>query len=422
MGKISLRIADLRKKRHMTQQELADNIGVSFQTISKWETGISMPDITVLPALADFFSVSTDQLLGLKPLDEETYFPEKTATKDFWNNKLEYLLRTRKSYCNNDYAGFLVSQVWKIDKPVSILDCGCGYGFLGLLLLPHLPEGSSYTGIDFAEDLISKGRTLFAQQGHDATFICKNIFEYSAENRYDLVVCQAVLRHLDDPAAFIQKMIRFAKPNGYVVCIDANREFECCGLYIDGMDYQALCEHAGLEKKLTLLLDMYGVIVKESKGYFIPYTFEHFDKKEYGRLTKAFREDCLFTKAGNGDINSDEFLSLLGYPDPIKTMQDYLNNYLTFDKDFLWFAEKNYKRYDFVLLSNDVKEWSSYLFDLYGLHKYFKECIVSGDIHMRKPESRIFSMPSNAYNVTRMNVFLLITALKTWRRRTKASE
>lgn len=145
-----------------------------------------------------------------------------------------------------------------------------------------------------------------------------------------------------------------------------------------------------MEKKLTLLLDMYGVIVKESKGYFIPYTFEHFDKKEYGRLTKAFREDCLFTKAGNGDINSDEFLSLLGYPDPIKTMQDYLNNYLTFDKNFLWFAEKNYKRYDFVLLSNDVKEWSSYLFDLYGLHKYFKECIVSGDIHMRKPESRIF--------------------------------
>lgn len=258
MGKISLRIADLRKKRHMTQQELADNIGVSFQTISKWETGISMPDITVLPALANFFSVSTDQLLGLKPLDEETYFPEKTATKDFWNNKLEYLLRTRKSYFNNDYAGFLVSQVWKIDKPVSILDCGCGYGFLGLLLLPHLPEGSSYTGIDFAEDLISKGRTLFAQQGHDATFICKNIFEYSAENRYDLVVCQAVLRHLDDPAAFIQKMIRFAKPNGYVVCIDANREFECCGLYIDGMDYQALCEHAGLEKKWQTELTMQG--------------------------------------------------------------------------------------------------------------------------------------------------------------------
>ena len=258
MSKISLRIADLRKKKRVTQQELADSIGVSFQTISKWETGINMPDITVLPLLAEYFSVSTDQLLGLKPLDGEAYIPEKTATKEFWNQKLEYLLRTRKSYWNDDYANFLISQVWKINKPVSILDCGCGYGFLGLLLLPHLPEGSTYTGIDFAEDLIQKGKSLFAQHGTEATFICKNIFEYSTENQYDLVVCQAVLRHLDNPAAFIQKMITFAKPGGYVVCIDANREFECCGLYIDGMDYQELCRHEGLEKKWRTELTMQG--------------------------------------------------------------------------------------------------------------------------------------------------------------------
>ena len=55
MSKISLRIADLRKKNKVTQQELADSIGVSFQTISKWETGINMPDITVPPLLAEYF-------------------------------------------------------------------------------------------------------------------------------------------------------------------------------------------------------------------------------------------------------------------------------------------------------------------------------------------------------------------------------
>ena len=146
-----------------------------------------------------------------------------------------------------------------------------------------------------------------------------------------------------------------------------------------------------MEKKRTLLIDMYGVIIKESKGYFIPYTFEHFDKREHDRLTKAFREEKLFTKAGNGDLSSDELLSLLGYQDPTQTMQDYLTNFLTLDQDFLWFAEQNYLRYDFVLLSNDVKEWSKYLFELYGLHKYFKERIVSGEIHMRKPDSRIFT-------------------------------
>ena len=94
MNKIVLRIADLRKKAKVTQQELAERIGVSFQTVSKWETGVNMPDITILPILSDYFKVSTDQLLGLKPLDDETYIPEKTATKEFWNQKLEYLLRT----------------------------------------------------------------------------------------------------------------------------------------------------------------------------------------------------------------------------------------------------------------------------------------------------------------------------------------
>lgn len=145
-----------------------------------------------------------------------------------------------------------------------------------------------------------------------------------------------------------------------------------------------------MKKRQILLLDMYGVIIKESKGYFIPYTFEHFDRKEHDRLTRAFREENLFTKAGNGESGSDEFLSLLGYSNPAETMRDYLTHFLTLDPEFLWFAERNYRRYDFVLLSNDVKEWSKYLFELHGLQKYFKETIVSGEIHMRKPENRIF--------------------------------
>lgn len=144
-------------------------------------------------------------------------------------------------------------------------------------------------------------------------------------------------------------------------------------------------------KKRILLLDMYGVIIKESKGYFIPYTYEHFNIEEHGRLTKALRTEDLFTKAGNGELSSDEFLSSLGYSNPIETMRDYLTYYLTLDQEFLQFAERNYKRYDFVLLSNDVKEWSEYIFELYGLQKYFKGCIVSGNVHMRKPEPQIFT-------------------------------
>ena len=84
----------------MTQQELADRVGVSFQTVSRWETGAGEPELSLLPALAEYFQVTVDQLLGLTPLEGEIYVPEKTGTEDFWNRKREYLLRTRKGYYN----------------------------------------------------------------------------------------------------------------------------------------------------------------------------------------------------------------------------------------------------------------------------------------------------------------------------------
>ena len=61
---INFRLSDLRKAKHITQGELAEFVGTSFQTISKWENGITMPDITVLPVLAAFFEVSIDELLS----------------------------------------------------------------------------------------------------------------------------------------------------------------------------------------------------------------------------------------------------------------------------------------------------------------------------------------------------------------------
>ena len=258
MAQIHLRIADLRRQKKVTQQELADRVGVSYQTVSRWETGVGEPELSLLAVLAEYFQVSVDQLLGLTPLEGETYVPERTGTQDFWNQKREYLLRTRKGYYNEDYVEFLIRKVWKLEKPVSVLDCGCGYGYLGLLFLPWLAEGSSYTGIDFAEELIATGREIFRERQLEADFIQGDVFAYESRQQYDMVICQAVLRHLDNPEDFIRKMIRLAKPGGYVICIDANREFECDGLYIDGMDYQVLCRHDGLEKKWAMELEKQG--------------------------------------------------------------------------------------------------------------------------------------------------------------------
>jgi len=258
MKKINLRISELRRKKKITQQELADIVGVSFQTISKWENGNAMPDITYLPVLAEYFNVSVDQLIGMVPLSEETYIASKTGTKEFWEKKLEYLLRTRSNMWNSDYMEFLITKVWKIDKPVKVLDCGCGYGFLGLLIMPFLPKGSTYTGIDMTENLIETGQKLFAARGINGNFIRKDVYDYHAKECFDIVMCQAVLRHLDSPESFLKKMIEFAKTGAYIICIDSNREFECDGLYIDGMDYFRLCEHKGMEKHWRAELEQQG--------------------------------------------------------------------------------------------------------------------------------------------------------------------
>ena len=56
-------IAELRKKNNMTQSEVADILGVSYQAVSKWERDESLPDITLLPQIADLFHITIDQLL-----------------------------------------------------------------------------------------------------------------------------------------------------------------------------------------------------------------------------------------------------------------------------------------------------------------------------------------------------------------------
>ncbi len=62
--RFSENIKTLRKQKGLTQEELAEQLNISFQTVSKWENGVSMPDIALLPVLAECFSLSIDELLG----------------------------------------------------------------------------------------------------------------------------------------------------------------------------------------------------------------------------------------------------------------------------------------------------------------------------------------------------------------------
>lgn len=64
-SKISQKLAELRTAKGVTQEDVAQSLSVSNKTVSKWENGMSEPDLAMLVALAHYYGVSTDVLLGI---------------------------------------------------------------------------------------------------------------------------------------------------------------------------------------------------------------------------------------------------------------------------------------------------------------------------------------------------------------------
>ncbi len=64
ISKLNENIAFFRKKRGITQEELANALGVTNQAVSKWESGKCAPDIQLLPDIAEYFNISIDELFG----------------------------------------------------------------------------------------------------------------------------------------------------------------------------------------------------------------------------------------------------------------------------------------------------------------------------------------------------------------------
>lgn len=98
----------LRKKHNLTQEQLAEYLGISFQSISKWENNIALPDITFVPSIAAFFGVSIDELFNyeLKEINDKVEAIRDEAYKyrckeDFQKAK-EILLEGLKKYPNNE--------------------------------------------------------------------------------------------------------------------------------------------------------------------------------------------------------------------------------------------------------------------------------------------------------------------------------
>ena len=140
---ISENIKKLRQSKGLTQEELADQLGVSFQSVSRWENAISYPDIELIPEIAEFFEVSTDALMGVEKATVEQNRAvdlKKIRTDEFnsMDEKLEYLREMHRKYPHD--AETLIHLIYALSSYPEHAD-EMNKKIRQYLCHPHLQEG-----------------------------------------------------------------------------------------------------------------------------------------------------------------------------------------------------------------------------------------------------------------------------------------
>lgn len=156
MTDIAKNICEFRKKCGLTQRELSEKVGVSIQTVSKWEKGISLPDVNLLPVIASVFEVSIDRLFGC---DSET------ALKDIDDSYKEIadLIVSRIKFTQSKawYSESVEERRTQIDEIRKLLEENpsweAGYG-LPYTKIMYYSKDTGFVGID------DVGKTMFPDE------------------------------------------------------------------------------------------------------------------------------------------------------------------------------------------------------------------------------------------------------------------
>lgn len=154
----------------------------------------------------------------------------------YWDNQIEYLKKSISLYYNDDYLEFLVNRVWKVDRPVKMVDFGCGFGHLGIRLLPLLPSGSEYVGIDAGTKLIEHAQELFKDSTYRTEFIAGDFNAITFEQKFDIAVCHAVLLHMKDPISILKRMIGCVKKDGKVIAFEPHWIGNSSSFHFEGLE------------------------------------------------------------------------------------------------------------------------------------------------------------------------------------------
>lgn len=175
---------DLRKSAKMTQEQLAEKLGVSFQAVSKWENNQAYPDIELLPAIANIFKTDIDALLGYRSQKlNTTHYNQKYREKEYyWGNQV--------------WEGcYEVLKQKPPIRPLRLLDMGCGEGQAAVFFAKN---GYMVSAYDISENGIEKGKKLAEISGVTVDFFQADMLDYKLENEFDIIYSSGVLQYIPE--------------------------------------------------------------------------------------------------------------------------------------------------------------------------------------------------------------------------------
>lgn len=176
------RIYESRKGLGITQEVLAEKLGITPQSVSRWENGQSRPDVDMLPRLAAFFGITVDALFGyqaenLKIAQYKEISKQKTFQTDFVSRSVE-----------REILGLLPPVGTK-----NILEIGCGDGQSSVFFARN---GYVVSAFDIDENAVENSKALAKNAGVDVNFFCADILNYKLDEEFDVIYAGDVVQFI----------------------------------------------------------------------------------------------------------------------------------------------------------------------------------------------------------------------------------